>query len=190
MTPSLPITSHIAMLLRWCVLLAAAALSAGCATGLPAGLTPVKGFELARYEGRWYEIARLDHRFERGLTDVTAQYRGQSDGTVEVVNRGWDARSNQWKEARGRAVFQGDPGTASLKVSFWGPFYGGYHVIALDTDYRWALVSGPNRDHLWILARERHIEPAVRERLLGQARQAGFAVDQLMWVSHLREMAP
>lgn len=190
MTPFLPKTSPVAVLLRWCVLLAAAALLAGCATGLPAGLTPVKGFELARYEGRWFEIARLDHRFERGLTDVTAQYRAQPDGSVEVINRGWDTRSNQWKEARGRAVFQGDPGTASLKVSFFGPFYGGYHVIALDTDYRWALVSGPDRDYLWILARDRQIDPAVRERLVGQARQAGFAVDQLIWVSHQREVLP
>lgn len=183
-------SSSFAALARCGVLLALAFGLLGCSVGIPEGLQPVRGFELARYEGRWYEIARLDHRFERGMTDVSAQYRAQPDGSVEVINRGWDARKNEWKEARGRALFQGDPGTASLKVSFFGPFYGGYHVIALDPGYRWALVSGPDRDYLWILARERQLEPAVRERLVEQARRAGFAVDRLIWVAHTRQEAP
>lgn len=175
---------------RWVLVWALAAGLAGCSVGIPDGLQPVQGFELARYEGRWYEIARLDHRFERGMTDVTARYRAQPDGSVEVINRGWDARKNEWKEARGRALFQGDPGTASLKVSFFGPFFGGYHVIALDPGYRWAMVSGPDRDYLWILARERQLDPVVRERLVAEARQAGFAVDALIWVPHTREDRP
>ena len=137
---------------RWrsacAVLLVIAALPAlnACSTQPPAGMTPVGPFQIERYLGKWYEIARLDHSFERGMSDVNATYQLQDDGSVKVINRGYDTRKQAWKEAIGRALFIGDSQTASLKVSFFGPFYGGYHVIALDEqNYRWSLVAGPDR---------------------------------------------
>jgi len=126
---------------------------AGCGSlSPPAGISAVTPFDLARYEGRWYEAARLDHSFERGMTDVSSTYQRQADGSVRVVNRGFDAGKNAWRQAVGKALFTGDAQTASLKVSFFGPFYGGYHVAALDADYQWALVVGPDRGYCWILS--------------------------------------
>ena len=153
----------------------------------PDGMTPVTPFDLTRYEGKWYEVARLDHSFERGLTDVSATYQAKPDGSVEVINRGYDTQRKEWKEAIGRALFTGDPQRASLKVSFFGPFYGGYHVIALDQqNYRWAMVVGPDRDYLWILARDKELPAAVRTQLLAQAKAQGLDVDKLIWVEQTR----
>ncbi len=158
-----------------------------CSTAPPEGLHPVTAFDINRYLGQWYEIARLDHSFERGMSDVNATYQLQDDGSVKVINRGYNTQRQAWKEAIGRALFIGDSSTASLKVSFFGPFYGGYHVIALDQqNYRWSLVAGPDRDYLWILARDKTLPAEVREQLLAQARAAGFATDQLIWVEHKR----
>lgn len=160
---------------------------AACATAPPDGLRPVTSFDINRYVGQWYEIARLDHSFERGLSDVNANYQLQDDGSVKVINRGYDTRRQAWKEAVGRALFIGDSHTASLKVSFFGPFYGGYHVIALDQeDYRWSLVAGPDRGYLWLLARDRTLPAELREQLLTQARALGFATEELIWVDHAR----
>jgi apolipoprotein D and lipocalin family protein len=155
-------------------------LLAGC-TGTPEGVRPVTGFQLDRYLGTWYEIARLDHSFERGLDGVSATYSRRPDGGVDVLNRGYDAAKGQWKEARGRAYFLDGPEVGSLKVSFFGPFYGGYHIFALDPDYRWALVAGYSHEYLWILARERQLPQAVLEDLLARAREAGFATDALIF---------
>ena len=161
---------------------------AACSTAPPEGLRPVSAFDLNRYLGQWYEIARLDHSFERGMTDVNATYQLQGDGSVKVVNRGYSTQKQAWKEAIGRAVFIGDSSTASLKVSFFGPFYGGYHVIALDQQhYRWSLVAGPDRDYLWILARDKTLPPEVREQLVGQAKALGFATDKLIWIEQQRD---
>lgn len=160
---------------------------AACSTAPPEGVHPVTSFDIDRYLGRWYEIARLDHSFERGMSDVSATYQLQDDGSVKVINRGYDTQRQAWKEAIGRAVFIGDSHTASLKVSFFGPFYGGYHVIALDQQsYRWALVAGPDRDYLWILARDKTLPADIREQLVRQARGLGFATDQLIWVEQKR----
>jgi apolipoprotein D and lipocalin family protein len=167
-------------------LLIAAGLAA-CSVAPPAGVAVVTQFDLARYEGRWYEIARLDHAFERGLTDVTAMYTRQPDGSVKVVNRGYDPQESRWREATGRAEFIGAPTTASLKVSFFGPFYGGYNVVELDrAGYRWAMVLGPDRDYLWILARERTLPEDVRRLLVDRAAALGVNVDKLVWVSQTR----
>lgn len=165
-------------------LLVLSSLLAGC-VGTPSGIEPVTGFEVERYLGKWYEIARLDHSFERGLTHVTAEYARRDDGGLRVVNSGWDTRRGERDVAEGKAYFTGDPDVASLKVSFFGPFYGGYNVIALDRDdYAWAMVCGPNRGYLWILARDPQLAPAVRERLVNQARALGFEVEELIWVDH------
>lgn len=159
-----------------------AALLLGACTGIPDGVEPVTGFELDRYLGTWYEIARLDHRFERGLSRVTASYAPRDDGGIEVVNRGYDADEGEWREAVGRAYFVDEPDVGRLKVSFFGPFYGGYNVIALDDGYQVSMVSGPTRDYLWILARTPTIPETQRRRLIRRAQSLGFDVDALILV--------
>lgn len=175
-------------LVRHAILVLLFALSlAACSTAPPEGINPVTSFDLNRYLGQWYEIARLDHSFERGMSDVNATYQLQDDGSVKVINRGYETQRQVWKEAIGRALFIGDRRTASLKVSFFGPFYGGYHVIALDQqNYRWSLVAGPSRDYLWILARDKTLPAEVLEPLLSQAKALGFATEKLLWVEHRR----
>ena len=159
----------------------------GCSTALPTGLTSVTPFEVKRYLGKWYEIARLDHSFERGLSDVSATYTLKSDGSLEVINRGFNTKKNEWKSATGRALFTGSQNQGSLKVSFFGPFFGGYHVLALDqTGYQWALVAGPDREYLWILARTTVLAPAIRNQLVAEGKKMGFATDKLIWVEHTR----
>ena len=124
------------------------------------------------------------------MSDVNATYQLQNDGSIKVINRGYDTQRQGWKEAVGRALFIGDSNTASLKVSFFGPFYGGYHVIALDKEhYRWSLVAGPDRNYLWILARDRTLPAEVREQLVSQAKALGFATDELIWVEQQRDDA-
>ena len=160
---------------------------AACSTAPPAGLAAVEPFASERYLGKWYEIARLDHRFERGMSDVSATYTAQPDGSITVVNRGYDNARQDWREAVGRALFTGASDRASLKVSFFGPFYGGYHVVALDADYRWALVVGPDRGYFWLLAREREIDAGLRAQLVERARAFGIDVDRLLWVAQTRD---
>ena len=168
------------------VVLIMAAFSLGC-TGVPKGLQPVGGFEPERYMGKWYEIARLDHRFERGLTDVSATYKLRDDGAVKVFNRGYDPEGGKWRGIEGVARFRGDPSVGSLKVTFFWPFYGGYHVIALDREgYGWAMVTGPSRGYLWILSRTRQLAPSVLDGLVQQAADWGFATDELIFVDQTR----
>lgn len=153
----------------------------GCAK-VPPGASPVTGFALDRYLGTWYEVARLDHSFERGLTQVNATYSLNADGTVRVLNRGYDPAKQEWREAIGKAKFVGDPQVGQLKVSFFGPFYGGYNILALDPEYGYSLVCGPSLKYLWLLSRERQLPPDVQARLIEQARGLGFPVDQLILV--------
>ncbi len=148
----------------------------------PKGVSPVRDFDTHRYLGQWYEIMRLDNRFERGLQQVTATYRQRSDGSLQVINRGYDPLSRRWKESEGKALFTGRQDVAALKVSFFGPFYGGYNVIALDDQYRYALVSGSNRQYLWLLSRTPDMPQSVRERFIQQAKQLNFPVEQLITV--------
>jgi len=158
----------------------------GC-TNIPDGVVAVDGFELDRYLGTWYEIARLDHSFERGLSRVTADYSLRDDGGVRVINRGYDENDDTWQEAEGKAYFVGSPDVGRLKVSFFGPFYGGYNIIELDrAEYRYALVAGPNRNYLWILARDPAPDPDLVGRLVARARELGFPVEQLVFVAHER----
>lgn len=165
-------------------MLALALMIAGC-TGIPDKVTPVENFQLERYLGTWYEIARLDHSFERGLSRVTAEYSLGEDGAVRVVNRGYAAAEDKWKEAVGRAYFVGPPDRGHLKVSFFGPFYGSYVVFALDREtYRYALVCGPDTSYLWILAREPRLGRATLDSLLKTAADAGFDTGDLIFVEH------
>jgi len=152
--------------------------------GTPPGASPVTHFDSQRYLGTWYEIARLDHRFERGLEQVTANYSPRSDGGLKVINRGYNAKKAQWQQSEGKAYFVGSSQTGALKVSFFGPFYGSYNVIALDPEYGYALVTGPTTDYLWILARQPQLDSAIRDRLVAQAKALGFTTDKLIWVQH------
>lgn len=150
-------------------------------TGLPEGIRPVVGFELERYLGTWYEIARLDHSFERGLTDVKAEYSLRDDGGVKVVNSGYDPVEKQRRSAEGKAYFVESPKVGRLKVSFFGPFYGAYNIMALDRNYRYVMIAGNSRDYLWILARTPDLEPSVLNSLIEQAKAQGFATDNLIY---------
>lgn len=148
----------------------------------PPGTTVVNNFDAKRYLGRWYEIARLDHKFERGLEQVTATYSTMDDGGIRVINRGFNSERQMWQQSVGKAYFTGDPSRAALKVSFFGPFYGGYNVLAIDKDYRNALVCGPDKDYLWILSRTPTISPEVKQQMLNIATQQGFSVEKLLWI--------
>ena len=156
----------------------------GC-VNIPENVSPVTGFDIGQYLGTWYEIARLDHSFERGLEKVTAEYSLRDDGRIKVVNKGLDPHKNRWKEVIGKAYFVGDSNFGSLKVSFWGPFYSSYNIIALDKkNYSYSMVCGPNKSYLWILAREPHIEESLKVELINKAKDLGFETDKLIHVTH------
>lgn len=161
-----------------------AGLIGGC-LGMPEGVEPVKDFQLDRYLGKWYEIARLDHSFERGLDRVTAEYSLRDDGGVRVINRGYSATDGAWKEAEGRAYFVRERDEGYLKVSFFGPFFGSYVVFELDRDdYRYAFVSGNTNEYLWLLARTPTVSDDLMARFVQRAEALGFDTDELIYVEH------
>jgi len=160
------------------------AILTGC-TGIPEGLKPITDFDSDRYLGKWYEIARLDHPFERGLSHVTATYSKGADGAIVVDNKGFDSKTGTWKEVKGKARFIESSRIGSLKVSFFGPFYGGYHIIALDKEnYAYSMVAGPSRSYLWILSRTPSMDETVYASLLKLAEEWGFDTSALIRVSH------
>lgn len=156
-------------------------------SGSPLEVKPVTGFEKARYLGTWYEIARLDHSFERGLTDVTANYSLSDDGKVIVLNKGFDLKKGKFNKAQGKAKFSVDETTGHLKVSFFGPFYGDYIIFDLDKDgYSYAFVSGGRDNYLWLLARSPVIADEIRQEFIDKSTALGYDTDGLIWVSHDR----
>ena len=164
--------------------LAAVLALAACSTPrTPEGIQPVTGFDVDRYTGRWHEVARIENGFERGLSQASATYTRNPDNTLKVVNRGYDPVRREWKEAEGTARFVDDPTRAALKVSFFGPFYGGYNVVALDENYQWALVVGSSRDYVWILSRTPTLPWHVREHLLERAQALGIDTGRLVWAA-------
>ncbi|MGR5146290.1 lipocalin family protein [Photobacterium alginatilyticum] len=152
----------------------------GC-TGMPEQITPVKPFSIDRYLGTWHEIARLDHSFERGLSQVSATYSLNEDGSVKVINRGYSKAKNEWKEAEGKAKFVGASDTAHLKVSFFGPFYGSYVVFHLEPDYSTALVSSYSRDYFWILSRDKSLREDKVQYYLSIAERNGFDTSKIVF---------
>ena len=159
---------------------------AGC-TSLPEGIEPVQGFDVDRYLGTWYEIARYDHSFEEGLESVTAEYELNEDGSIKVINRGYSPEDGEWQEAEGKARFVEGETTAHLKVSFFGPFYASYVVFGLDHDnYRYAYVTGYDRDYLWFLSRTPTVSDQAMERFREAARANGFDLDELIMVDQGR----
>jgi apolipoprotein D and lipocalin family protein len=161
-----------------------AMLFTGC-VGIPENVKPVDNFKLEKYLGTWYEIARLDQSFERGLTRVTANYSLREDGGLRVINRGYFAKENKWKEAEGKAYFVKGSNQGYLKVSFFGPLYGTYIVFELDHEnYQYSLVCGPDKSYLWLLARGPEIKEDIKDILIVKAKALGFDTSQLIYVNH------
>lgn len=169
----------------------AAAVLAGAGLGLlavglnscvsiPRKARAVAPFELDHYLGKWYEIARMDYRFERNLSEVTAIYAKKDEKYIWVINRGYDDNKKKWKQSIGRAAAV-VPGTGRLKVSFFGPFFAGYNVIAIDPDYQYALVAGNDLDYLWLLSRDKTMPDKVMHRYLHIAERIGYDIEKLIW---------
>jgi len=157
----------------------------GC-LGMPEKVTPVKDFDLERYLGKWYEIARLDHSFERGLQRVTAEYSLREDGGISVLNRGFLEGKKEWKEAEGKAYFVDDAQQGYLKVSFFGPFYGSYVIFGLDQEkYQYAFISGPDLSYLWLLSRKPVLEPEIINQFINEANEIGFNTEELIFVEQM-----
>lgn len=135
-------------------------------------------FSLDKYLGSWYEIARFDHVFERGLSHSTAQYTLRADGKVDVLNSG--IKDGKPKDVNGKAKLTDTP--TILKVSFFGPFYSDYRILLLDSDYQWVLVGGSSAKYLWILARTPQLEDSVKKQILAEATKRGYDVNKLIWV--------
>ncbi len=160
---------------------AAIALFQSCKT-ITKGAVAVKPFDSDKYLGKWHEIARLDFRFERNLNNTTANYSFNNDGSIKVVNRGYNYKTSEWKESVGKAKFVADKTEAKLKVSFFGPFYAGYNVIAIDENYKYALIAGKNLDYLWLLSREKTMPENIKQDYLQKASAIGYDTAKLVWV--------
>lgn len=155
----------------------------GC-TGIPEDLKAVNNFDLNRYLGTWYEIARLDHRFERGLNNISADYTMNTNNSIKVINKGWNVTDQKWEQAEGKAYFVEQPDIGRLKVSFFGPFYGGYNIIDLDKkNYSYAMVTGPDKSYFWILSRTKQLPKATLEALIKRAKVLGFPIDKFIFVN-------
>jgi apolipoprotein D and lipocalin family protein len=152
-----------------------------CST-IPKGIRAVKPFEKERYLGKWYEIARFDFRFERDLNNTTAEYSLYANGNIKVDNKGYNTKKGKWSQAIGTAKFVGNENIAMLEVSFFAPFYSGYNVIAIDPDYKYALVAGASLNYLWILSRETTIPVEIKNNYLKIAKDYGFNTSNLHWI--------
>ncbi|MDG1097343.1 MAG: lipocalin family protein [Methylophilaceae bacterium] len=163
--------------------------------GVPENVEIVDGVKPEQYLGTWYEISRLDHSFERGLDNVTAHYEQNADGSIKVINRGYNREDKKWDEAVGKAYFIEKPNAdntylGKLKVSFFGPFYGAYNIIALDkVYYNYVMICGPGKDYLWILSRTPELTYPIKQELVSQANALGFATDKLIYVNQNPDIA-
>lgn len=142
--------------------------------------TTVQDFDLKRYMGRWYEIARYDHSFERNMQYCEAFYSERGDGMISVTNSGINANTGKRKTSYGKAKAGERPG--QLRVSFFWIFYSDYNILALDEDYEWALVGSKSPKYLWILARTRHIDSATKREIIDIAQRRGYDTQKLIWV--------
>ena len=150
----------------------------GCVSGPKVDNTPVAELDLGRYLGEWYEIARFDHSFERGIEQAKANYTQNADGTIKVVNSG--IKNGKPKTAIGKGKATDTPGL--LRVSFFGPFYADYRVMMIDADYTYALVGSGGAGYLWILSRTSVLPDSVKSELVAEAKRRGYDTDQLIWV--------
>lgn len=155
-----------------------------CKSTIPKKAVAVTNFDKAKYLGKWFEIARLDYKWEKNLNNVTAEYSLKDDGTIKVDNRGYNVKKDKWEESIGKAKSVTKDDVGMLKVSFFGPFYSGYNVIAIDPDYKYALVAGESLKYMWILSREKTIPESVKADYLIKAQEIGYNVLDLVWVEH------
>lgn len=160
----------------------------GCFGGNFARTTKIPAvapFDINRYTGTWYEIARLPHRFEKDLEQVTATYTLQANGQIEVLNKGFNTKNGTWDEIVARAWIPDPAQPSRLKVSFFWIFASDYKIIALDQEhYSYALVTSATTKYLWILSRTPVLDETIYNRLVQQAAEAGFGVDALYRVKH------
>lgn len=159
-------------------------------SSIPDKAEPVSNFDVEKYKGLWYEIARIDFKYEENMDNVTAQYSMNNDGSVKVLNSGYNYVKQEWEKAEGKAKFRGENNVGALKVSFFGPFYSGYNVIALDDEYQYAMVAGKNLDYLWILSRTKELPEDVKNNYLEKAKDIGYDINRLIWVRHDRDNNP
>lgn len=152
-----------------------------CSVGIPNGATAVKNFEAKKYIGKWYEIARIDFKWEKNMDQVTAEYSMKENGHIKVDNKGYNFVKKEWKQSVGEARFVENENLGRLKVSFFKPIWSGYNVIDLAGDYQYALVAGDNLDYLWILSREKTIPEDIKQRFLQKAKKLGYNTDNLVW---------
>lgn len=148
---------------------------------VPEYADPVEDFDVEKYSGTWYEVARYDFKFEKGLKNVTANYSLNTDGTIKVINRGFNTKTQQWQEAQGKAKFNGKPDRGALKVSFFGPFYSGYNVVMMSPAYKHALVFGESKDYVWMLSRQKTISAPAKKKFLEKMLEAGYDIERLVW---------
>ncbi len=160
-----------------------------CAS-IPQKAKPVENFEVNRYLGTWYEVARFDFRFEKDLDNTSANYTLDKKGNVIVLNSGYNFVKKKWSKADGLAKFRGDKNIAALKVSFFGPFYSGYNVIALDENYQYALIAGKSLDYLWILSRTKELPDEIKTEYLKIAEDIGYDTSRLIWIKHDKDDNP
>lgn len=147
----------------------------------------VDEFDLSRYLGEWYEIARYDHSFERGMDNTMAQYILQDDGKVSVINSGW--KNGKFKIAEGKAKYldpEGEPG--ALRVSFFMFFYSDYNVMMVDENYQISLVGSKSDNYLWILSRTPVPDPDLLQMVLDEAEARGYDTSKLIWVDQSRNI--
>lgn len=157
---------------------------AGCQTiARSSDVNAVSGFNAERYLGKWYELGRIENRFERGMSHTTAQYSMNNDGSIKVVNGGYDPKKGSFRSAVGKAKFAGTSDVGALKVSFFGPFYAAYNVVALDRNYQWSIVTGNNpKKYFWILSRQPALTKALKSKAISAARQMGVDPNSILWV--------
>jgi apolipoprotein D and lipocalin family protein len=141
----------------------------------------IEHLEVKKYIGKWFEIARVDNKFEKGLSDVTAEYQLQKDGSIKVINSGFSKKKNKRNQAIGKAKFTSKENNGGLKVSFFGPFYSAYNIVQLDDDYQYALIFGKNTKYLWILSRDNKIPSTIKEKYLKYTRSNGYDTIKLVW---------
>lgn len=163
--------------------LALFALVLGSCTGRPEGVAPIQNFELNSYLGTWYEIGRLDHSFERALEQVRAEYNLLPSGQIQVLNQGYNPQKEKWQKALGKARSHGDPREGHLEVSFFGPFYSSYIIFEMgDLGSPYAMISGANKNYLWLLSRTPQVSEATWQRFMSQAQIKGFDTAEIIRV--------
>lgn len=155
-----------------------ASIFTGCDSAPKVDNSTVKSVDLNRYLGSWYEIAKFDHSFERGLDFAMARYTMREDGKIDVLNTG--IKDGRAKDAKGVAKTTGVPGL--LRVSFFGPFFGDYRIMMLDEDYQYVLVGGGTDKFLWILSRTPQLDDATKSLILAEAERRGYDTKKLIWV--------